>query len=493
MRFDILTLFPEMFQGVLTESILKRAQAKGLIQVHLHNIRDYAKDKHRTTDDTPFGGGGGMVMKAAPILDALHAIREDDTSAPVLLLSPQGRVFTQKVAAELARYPRLILVCGRYEGVDERVRQIAVHEEISLGDFVLTGGELPAMVIIDAVSRLIEGVLGDENAAAYDSHATGLLEHPHYTRPADLDGWRVPSVLLEGHHGKVAEWRRRESLRRTWERRPDLLAQATLSEEERWLLADFAEASLHNAQDEGLPAPPRRLPRTLAIDGPAGSGKSALSERLAERYGYVFIDTGAFYRAITYVLLKKEIALEDENAVRAALARMRFRIEAQSGGKYRLFVGKRDVTDKLRRRKVEAYVSQVAQMPVVRAALLPIQREVAARGRLILAGRDIGTVVLPDADLKIYLDASVEERARRRYLQMVTEGKNIALDEVKEGLAKRDSIDSGRSVAPLSRAPDAVYISSDGKSLDEVLAEISHLIENWEGSASHPPANEEAD
>ncbi len=240
--FHILTLFPEMFAGPLSESILKRAQAADLIRVNLHNIRDYATDKHRTADDTPYGGGGGMVMKPEPLLRAIDAVRDE---SPVVLMSPQGRPLTQRSAAALAEHPRLVLVCGRYEGLDERVREHGITDELSIGDYVLTGGELAAMVVVDAVSRLVPGVLGDAQGAAQDSHATGLLEHPHYTRPARLpDGWAVPPVLLEGHHGKVAEWRRRESLRRTWQRRPDLLLTATLSSEEGWWLAEFAQETI---------------------------------------------------------------------------------------------------------------------------------------------------------------------------------------------------------------------------------------------------------
>jgi tRNA (guanine37-N1)-methyltransferase len=242
MRFDVLSLFPDMF-GYTQESILKRAQAAGLIHIHLHNIRDYAQDKHRSTDDTPAGGGGGMVMKPEPLLRAIRAVRGEDT-APVILMSPQGRVFTQKVADELAAYPRLILVCGRYEAIDERVLQTAITDEISIGDYVLTGGELAAMVILDAVSRLIPGVLGDELGAAQDSHATGLLEHPHYTRPITLEGLSVPEVLLSGNHPQIKQWRRHESLRRTWQRRPDLLLSVNLSEAEKWHLAEFAQESL---------------------------------------------------------------------------------------------------------------------------------------------------------------------------------------------------------------------------------------------------------
>jgi tRNA (guanine37-N1)-methyltransferase len=240
MRIDILTLFPGMFSGPLTESILKRAQEKGLLSVYLHNIRDYTSDKHHTTDDAPYGGGGGMVMLVEPLVRAVEDVRGTDQDTPVILLTPQGRVFTQRVAYELAAHERLILICGRYEGVDERVRQLVVTDEISIGDYVLTGGELAAMVIVDAVTRLIPGVLGARWGAEEDSHAMGLLEYPHYTRPPVFRGLAVPDVLLSGDHQAVARWRRREAIRRTWQRRPDLLLTADLSEEERWFLAELA-------------------------------------------------------------------------------------------------------------------------------------------------------------------------------------------------------------------------------------------------------------
>ncbi len=240
MRFDILTLFPAMFEGPFTESILKRAQAANLIEIHLHNIRDYATDKHHVTDDTPAGGGGGMVMKVEPLVHAIEDVH-DDSTCPVILLTPQGRVFTQKVAGELARHSRLIMVCGRYEGVDERVRQLAITDEISIGDYVLTGGELAAMVVVDTVSRLISGVLGARWGAEEDSHSTGLLEHPHYTRPAEFRGLTIPTVLTSGDHGAVERWRRLESIRRTWQRRPDLLRNIQLDEEEQRFLAELAQ------------------------------------------------------------------------------------------------------------------------------------------------------------------------------------------------------------------------------------------------------------
>ncbi|MBN1812673.1 MAG: tRNA (guanosine(37)-N1)-methyltransferase TrmD [Anaerolineae bacterium] len=248
MHFDILTLFPEMFRGPFDESILKRAQESGRLSVALHNIRDYAADKHHVTDDAPYGGGGGMVMKPEPIFAAVEAIlpppspsHEAGGDVPVILLSPQGRLFTQAVAAELSCYPRILLLCGRYEGVDERVRQYLVTDEISIGDYVLTGGELAAMVIIDAVARLLPGVLGDPGATIDDSHAQGLLEGPHYTRPVVFRGWEVPEILSSGNHAAVARWRREQALRRTFERRPGLLEQAKLTSQDREFLRRLAD------------------------------------------------------------------------------------------------------------------------------------------------------------------------------------------------------------------------------------------------------------
>ncbi|WP_420630540.1 tRNA (guanosine(37)-N1)-methyltransferase TrmD [Candidatus Leptofilum sp.] len=256
MHIDILTLFPEMFPGYLNESILKRAQAAGLLHINLHNLRDYASGKHRVTDEPPYGGGGGMVLKPGPIFTAVESLvsnlqspekqrlEPSDWRLPIILLTPQGRPFTQKVAQELVQHPRLLLLCGRYEGVDERVRQHLVTDEISIGDFVLTGGELAAMVVVDAVARLLPGVLGAEDAAEEDSHATGLLEGPHYTRPETFRDWSVPEVLRSGHAANISRWRREEALRRTWQRRPDLLLTAGLSEDDRWFLGKLAtEAS----------------------------------------------------------------------------------------------------------------------------------------------------------------------------------------------------------------------------------------------------------
>ena len=233
MHFDVFTLFPAIFSSPLQESILKRAQEMGRLSVALHDIRDYATGKHRITDDYPYGGGGGMVMKPEPIFAAVETVLGEALhETPVILTSPQGRPFSQQLARELAGNQRLAIICGRYEGVDERVRQMLVTDEISIGDYVLTGGELPALVVVDAVTRLLPGVLGDAGATIDDSFANGLLEYPHYTRPADFRGIAVPDVLLSGHHAEIARWRRREALRRTWERRPDMLARMELSAEE---------------------------------------------------------------------------------------------------------------------------------------------------------------------------------------------------------------------------------------------------------------------
>jgi len=240
MRFDVFTLFPEIFPPYLAASILQRARESGLLDVHLHNIRDWAVDRHHVTDDDPYGGGGGMVMKTEPIFAAVEAVMGAPPAYPVVLLTPQGRSFTQAVAQELAAHERLGLLCGRYEGVDERVREHLVTDEISIGDYVLTGGELPALVVIDALTRLIPGALGDPLAAEQDSHATGILEHPHYTRPAEFRGWAVPEILRSGDHARIARWRQEQSLRRTWERRPDLLEGADLSEDDRLFLDNLS-------------------------------------------------------------------------------------------------------------------------------------------------------------------------------------------------------------------------------------------------------------
>lgn len=232
MRFDILTLFPGIFQGIFSESILARAIKEGFLAVAVHNIRDYATDKHHVTDDTPYGGGGGMVMKPEPIFAAVEAVRDAGTTPRIILTTPQGRLFSHALARELSQEEQVILICGRYEGVDERVREHLATDEISIGDYVLSGGELAAAVIIEAVGRLIPGVLGDPMAAYRDSHANGLLEYPHYTRPVEYRGHRVPDILLSGDHARVARWRRNQALLRTRLRRPDLLQKVELSEED---------------------------------------------------------------------------------------------------------------------------------------------------------------------------------------------------------------------------------------------------------------------
>jgi tRNA (guanine37-N1)-methyltransferase len=228
MRFDVLTLFPAMLEAPLAESILGKARAAGMITVNCHSLRDWAEGRHQVTDDTPCGGGDGMVMKVEPIARALRELRGRNPGARVLLMSPQGQTFNQVEAVRLSREPGLIFVCGRYEGFDERVRTL-VDEELSLGDFILTGGEPAALAMIDAVARLLPGVLGAAGSAAHDSFSDGLLEYPQYTRPIDFEGLRVPEVLLSGNHGAVAAWRRREQLRRTLQRRPDLLEHAEMS------------------------------------------------------------------------------------------------------------------------------------------------------------------------------------------------------------------------------------------------------------------------
>lgn len=236
MRFDVFTLLPEIFLPYLQASILQKASERGLIDVRIHNIRDWTTDRHHTTDDIPYGGGGGMVMKPEPVFAAVESVLGAPPACPVILLTPQGRVFNQRLAAELAQHEHLGLLCGRYEGVDERIREHLVTDEISIGDYVLTGGELPALVLIDAVTRLLPGVLGDPTGAEDDSHASGLLEYPHYTRPPEFRGWRVPEVLQSGDHARIARWRREQSLRRTLQRRPDLLERASLDETDRKLL-----------------------------------------------------------------------------------------------------------------------------------------------------------------------------------------------------------------------------------------------------------------
>ena len=247
MHIDVLTLFPEMFTGPMTESMIKRAQEMGALSMALHNIRDWATDKHHTTDDTPYGGGGGMVMKPEPLVEAVEDVVAGE-AVPVILMSPQGQVFDQSKAFELVALDRFVLLCGHYEGIDERVRELVITEELSLGDFVLTGGELAAMVVIDAVTRLLPDVLGDPTGATDDSHATGLLEYPHYTRPPEYRGLAVPGILLGGHAAKIEAWRRQQALRRTWRRRPDLLLSAALTEKDREFLVELANEDIERRQ-----------------------------------------------------------------------------------------------------------------------------------------------------------------------------------------------------------------------------------------------------
>ncbi|MBG9784291.1 tRNA (guanosine(37)-N1)-methyltransferase TrmD [Shouchella lehensis] len=233
MRIDILTLFPEMFTGVFGSSILKQAQEKGLVTYQAIDFREFTTNKHRKVDDYPYGGGAGMVLTPQPIFDAVNHVTEQGGKKPrIVLLCPQGERFTQAKAEELSKEDHLVFLCGHYEGFDERVRTSLVTDEISIGDFVLTGGELAAMVVTDSITRLLPGVLGNENSAVTDSYSTGLLEHPHYTRPATFQGLAVPDVLLSGHHENIEKWRREESLRRTFKRRPDLLKGYALTKEE---------------------------------------------------------------------------------------------------------------------------------------------------------------------------------------------------------------------------------------------------------------------
>jgi len=245
MLFDIFTLFPEVFLPYIDSSIIKRARQNRLVEINLYNIRDWATDRHHVTDDMPYGGGGGMVMKPEPLFAAVESILGVLPQCPIILLTPQGRTFTQEVAQELVKESHLALICGHYEGIDERIRQHLVTDEISIGDYVLTGGELPALVMLDALTRLIPGALGDPTGAMDDSHASGLLEYPQYPRPPEFRSWRVPEVLLSGNHAEINRWRREQALLRTFQRRPDLLQKVLLSSEDQKYLshlkADFKE------------------------------------------------------------------------------------------------------------------------------------------------------------------------------------------------------------------------------------------------------------
>jgi tRNA (guanine37-N1)-methyltransferase len=250
MRFDVFSLFPQIFQPYFEVSILQRAIQRGLVEIELYDIRTWTTDRHHVTDDAPYGGGGGMVMKPAPVFEAIESVLGQQPGqaapCPIILMTPQGRVFNQTIARELAYYDRVAVLCGRYEGIDERIRQHLVTDELSIGDYVLTGGELPALVVMDAIARLIPGVLGDPDGASDDSHATGLLEYPHYTRPPEFRGWNVPEVLLSGNHLEIARWRREQSLLRTYQRRPDLLAKADLSQSDQ----DFLQRSIQDLSDQ---------------------------------------------------------------------------------------------------------------------------------------------------------------------------------------------------------------------------------------------------
>ena len=243
MRIDIITLFPSMFRGPFDESIIKRARKKGILEINLHNLRDFTGDRHRTVDDLPYGGGAGMVMKPEPLFRAVEKVKEEKRSSwKVILLSPQGQPFAQEKAKELAQEEGLIFICGHYEGVDERVREHLMDEELSLGDFVLTGGELAAIVMVDAIARMLPEVLGCKDSIREDSFYQTLLDYPHYTRPAEFRGWKVPGVLISGNHQKIREWRKKKKLENTFKKRPDLLKIAKLSREEEEMLEQIKRA-----------------------------------------------------------------------------------------------------------------------------------------------------------------------------------------------------------------------------------------------------------
>lgn len=239
MQIDVLTLFPIMFETIMSESMMWKARENNLLDFHAHDIRDYTQDKHRKVDDTPYGGGGGMVLKPDVVVRAVESVK-GEAETPVILMSPQGRVFNHKIAVELSKHDKLILLCGHYEGFDERIRDLVITDEISIGDYVLTGGELAAMVVIDSVARQIPGLLGADGAQHRDSHADGLLEGPHYTRPAEFRGLGIPDVLKNGNHAHIDHWRRRQAIKRTWQNRPDLLLNAELTEDEKYYLAQLA-------------------------------------------------------------------------------------------------------------------------------------------------------------------------------------------------------------------------------------------------------------
>ena len=243
-KFDVLSIFPEMFASPLNFSLLKKAQEKSILNICLHDIRNWADDKHKMTDDAPYGGGCGMVMKVEPMEKALAAIRSPEDDSLVVLMTPQGKTFNQKIAVQLAEKKQIIIICGRYEGVDERIREHLVDREISIGDYILTGGELAALVLIDAVSRLIPDVLGNPESTLGESFSHNLLEYPQYTRPAEYKGWKVPDVLLSGNHAQIELWHKRESLRRTYQRRPDLLKKIKLLAEHKKILEKIKQEDI---------------------------------------------------------------------------------------------------------------------------------------------------------------------------------------------------------------------------------------------------------
>jgi tRNA (guanine37-N1)-methyltransferase len=243
MRFDVFTLFPAVFSPYIDTSILQRAIKNNLVEIHLHDIRLWAKDKHHTTDDIPYGGGGGMVMKPEPVFAAVESVLGSPLTCPLILLTPQGKTFTQQDAERLSSLKQVGLLCGRYEGVDERIREHLAVEEISIGDYVLSGGELPALILIDAIARLLPGVLGDPDGAADDSFSSQLLEYPHYTRPPEFRGWQVPDTLISGNHAEINKWRRRQALLRTLQRRPDLLLKADLNKVDKKYLEEILQTT----------------------------------------------------------------------------------------------------------------------------------------------------------------------------------------------------------------------------------------------------------
>lgn len=275
LQIDIITVFPEMIEGVLAHSIVKRARERGLVTINVINLRDFTHDRHKTTDDLPYGGGGGMVMKIEPIAAALeHCTQNAGTAEPrIILTDPRGQTFTQETAQQWATEPHLILLCGHYEGVDDRVRQHLVTDEVSIGDFILTGGELPALLIVDALTRLQSGALGDADAPDKDTFSENLLEYPHYTRPASFRGWNVPDILLSGHHAQIERWRRWHQLRATQERRPDLFGRITLSSSDmKLLLSDEPQAPA-----DAKPSRAKREDKSEPAESAVSSAEQTLS------------------------------------------------------------------------------------------------------------------------------------------------------------------------------------------------------------------------